>query len=124
MPVRTLAESRIWPISLEQIEATVADYLSPGRVKSNSPASAFSRHISMYLARRVGGLSYAKISRFYDRRHHTSVIAAIGKIEKLRASNESVDVLIDMLTATLSPECSPTQVRAHGRRRAERQATA
>jgi hypothetical protein len=47
MPVQTLAESRIWPISLEQIEATVADYLGPGRLKNNSPAPAFSRHISM-----------------------------------------------------------------------------
>ena len=43
MPVQTIADIRIWPISLEQIEATVADYLGPGRVKSNSPAPVFSR---------------------------------------------------------------------------------
>jgi chromosomal replication initiation ATPase DnaA len=71
MPVPTLADIRIWPISLEQIEATVEDYLGPGRVRNNSPAPVFSRHVSMYLARRVGGWSYPKISRFYNRQHYT-----------------------------------------------------
>jgi hypothetical protein len=55
MPVQTIAGTRIWPISLEQIEATIADYLGPGRVKSKSPAPVFSRHVSMYLAKHVGG---------------------------------------------------------------------
>jgi hypothetical protein len=30
MPVQTIADTRIWPISLEQIETTVAAYLGPG----------------------------------------------------------------------------------------------
>jgi hypothetical protein len=35
------------------------------------------------------------------------VIAAIRKIERLRTKDETVDALIEMLTATLSSETSP-----------------
>jgi hypothetical protein len=88
---------RIWHISLEQIEATVSEFLGPGRVKANSREPTFSRHVSMYLARHVGGWNYPKISRFYNGRHYTTVIAAIDKIERLRKEDESVDALLEML---------------------------
>jgi hypothetical protein len=74
----------------------------PGRVRSNSTVLVFSRDVSMYLARHVGRWRYPKISRFYNRRNYTTVIAAVRKIEQLRASDESVDDLIEMLTATLN----------------------
>jgi hypothetical protein len=45
---------RIWQISLEQMEATVSEFLGPGRVKGNSRQPTFNRHVSMYLARHVG----------------------------------------------------------------------
>jgi chromosomal replication initiator protein len=95
---------RIWRISLEQIEATVSDFLGPGRVKGNSRKPTFSRHVSMYLARHVGGWGCPKISRFYNGRHHSTVLATIRKIEGLRKQDESVDALLDMLTSALSPE--------------------
>jgi len=114
MPVPQISEIRIWPISLEQIEATVSDFLGPGRIRSNSPKPAFSRCISMYLARHVGGWSYPKISRFHNGRHHTTIFAALRKIERLRATDESVDALIEMLTAILSPGTSPQErIRRH-----------
>jgi len=109
MPVPQRSEIRIWPISLEQIEATVSDFLGPGRIRSNSPKPAFSRSVSMYLARHVGGWSYPKISRFYNGRHHTTALAAVRKIERLRTTDDSVDSLVEMLTATLSPETNPRQ---------------
>lgn len=49
MPVPQRSEIRIWPISLKQIEATVSDFVGPGRIRSNSPKPAFSRSVSMYL---------------------------------------------------------------------------
>lgn len=104
MPVQTIAATRIWAISLEQIEATVADYLGPGRVKSKSPAVVFSRHVSMYLAQHVGGWCYPKISRFYACKHYATVSCAVRKIGRLSVSDESVDDLIEMLTAALSPD--------------------
>ena len=100
----------IWRLSLEQIEATVADQLGSGRVLGNQRGPCFSRQISMYLAKNVGRWSTTRIGRFYNGRHHTTVLYAIGKIERLRISDESVDALIEVLTAVLSPkvECSFT----------------
>jgi len=93
----------IWRLSLEQIEATVADHLGRGRVSGNRAGPCFSRQISMYLAKYVRGWSTIRIARFYNGRHHTTVLYAIGKIERLRRTDESVDALIESLTAALNP---------------------
>ncbi len=61
----------------------------------------FSRQISMYLAKHVGGWSMVKIGRFYNGRHHTTVLHAIQKVQRLRCEDESVDALIEVLTAAL-----------------------
>jgi hypothetical protein len=58
----------------------------------------------MYLAKRVGRWSLSQIGRFYNGRHHTTVLHAIEKIERLRRTDEAVDALVDVLTAALSPE--------------------
>jgi len=58
----------------------------------------------MYLAKRVGRWSLSQIGRFYNGRHHTTVLHAIEKIETLRRTDESIDALIDVLTAALSPD--------------------
>src|ERR1700736_1330534 len=93
----------IWRLSLEQIEATVADHLGPGRVPGNRPGPCFSRQISMYLAKHVAGWSTTRIGRFYNGRHHSTVLHAIAKVERLRQTDESIDALIEVLTAALSP---------------------
>jgi hypothetical protein len=94
----------IWRLSLEQIEATVADHLGSGRVPGNHAAPCFSRQVSMYLAHHVAGWSTTRIGRFYNGRHHTTVLHGIQKIERLRRTDDSVDALIEVLTAALSPE--------------------
>jgi hypothetical protein len=93
----------IWRLSLEQIEATVADHLGNGRVPGNQSAPCLSRQVSMYLAKNVVGWSTTRIGRFYNGRHHTTVLHAIQKIERLRQTDESVDALLEVLTVTLSP---------------------
>jgi hypothetical protein len=93
----------IWRLSLEQIEATVANHLGNGRVPGNQSAPCLSRQVSMYLAKNVVGWSTTKIGRFYNGRHHTTVLHAIQKIERLRQTDESVDALIEVLTVTLNP---------------------
>ena len=107
----TSQKAGIWRLSLEQIEATVADHLGRGRVLGNQRGTCFSRQISMYLAKNVGGWSTTRIGRFYNGRHHTTVLYAIGKIERLRKTDESVDALIEVLTAVLSAkmECRFTE---------------
>jgi Bacterial dnaA protein helix-turn-helix len=94
----------LWPISLTQIEETVSTHLGPGRVPGNAETPCLSRQVSMYLAKYVGGWSLPKIGRFYNGRHHTTVLHAIAKIEKLRKSDEAFDALIDVLTAALTSE--------------------
>jgi chromosomal replication initiator protein len=45
----------------------------------------------MYLAKNVAGWSTTRIGRFYNGRHHTTVLYAIAKIERLRQTDETVD---------------------------------
>jgi hypothetical protein len=102
--MRTIEQRNgIWRLSLEQIEATVADHLGNGRVPGNEAAACLSRQVSMYLAKNVGGWSTTKIGRFYNGRHHTTVLHAIEKIERLREKDESLDALIEVIAAELSP---------------------
>jgi Bacterial dnaA protein helix-turn-helix len=57
----------------------------------------------MYLAKNLGGWSATRIGRFYNGRHHTTVLDAIEKIERLRQTDESLDALIEVITAELCP---------------------
>src|SRR3954451_23599901 len=100
---RSEHQTGIWRLSLEQIEATVANHLGNGRVPGNQSAACLSRQVSMYLARNVVGWGTIKIGRFYNGRHHTTVLHAIEKIERLRRTDESLDALIEVITAELSP---------------------
>ena len=50
----------------------------------------------MYLAKNVVGWSTTRIGRFYNGRHHTTVLHAIEKIERLRQTDESLDALIEV----------------------------
>jgi len=65
----------IWSLSLGQIEATVAAHLGPGRVPGQEQERYFSRQISMYLAKHIGGWSTTKIGRFYNGRHYTTILS-------------------------------------------------
>ena len=96
-------EVRLWPVTLPQIETTVSAYLGPGRVPGNKQGECFSRQISMYLAKHVGGWSTPQIGRFYNGRHHTTVLYAIEKVERLRKQEPSVDALLELLSGDLGP---------------------
>jgi hypothetical protein len=96
----------IWPVSLARIESVVSAHLGPGRVPGNAQGPCFSRQVSMYLAKCVGRWSLSQIGRFYNGRHHTTVLHAIEKIETLRKTDDAVDALVDVLTAALLTESS------------------
>jgi len=99
----------IWPIPLKQIEQTVSAHLGPGRVSGNAPRPCFSRQVSMYLAKHVAGWSLPRIGRFYNGRHHTTVLHAVAKIERLRRTDEALDALLDVLASTLNSERAPDE---------------
>jgi hypothetical protein len=42
-----------------------------------------------------------QIGRFYNGRHHTSILHSVRKIEELRKTDESIDALVEVLTAEL-----------------------
>ncbi len=93
----------IWRLSLERIEATVANHLGRGRVPGHQPGRCFNRKVAMYLEKNVAGWSTTRIGRFYNGRHHPTVMHAIAKIERLRQTDETLDALNEVLTAALSP---------------------
>src|SRR5215831_12655773 len=103
--------ARIWRVSLARIEQVVSAHLGPGRVPGNAQGPCFSRQVSMCLAKHVGRWSLPQIGRFYNGRHHTTVIHAIAKIENLRKIDESVDALIEVLSDELAsgPQESPPE---------------
>ncbi|HWF08921.1 MAG TPA: helix-turn-helix domain-containing protein [Bryobacteraceae bacterium] len=92
----------IWRVSLTRIEQVVSGHLGPGRVPGNAAVPCFSRQVSMYLGKHVGRWSLSQIGKFYNGRHHTTVLHAIDRIEKLRRCDESVDALIEVLTDELA----------------------
>jgi hypothetical protein len=92
-----------WPITLQQVEAAVSAHLGVGRVPGNRHNECFSRQVSMYLANHLGGWSTPQIGRFYNGRHHTTVLYAIEKIERLRKRDASIDALLEMLSGDLRP---------------------
>ena len=96
-----LSPAMIWRVSLAGI-LRVSAHLGPGRVPGNAAGPCFSRHVSMYLAKHVGHWSLSQIGKFYNGRHHTTVLHAIEKIENLRRHDESVDALLEVLTAELA----------------------
>jgi hypothetical protein len=55
----------------------------------------------------------SQIGKFYNGRHHTTVLHAITKIERFRETDESVDALIEVLTNELAagPPESPLRFR-------------
>jgi hypothetical protein len=76
-------------------------------IARSRPVCTRTRQVSIYLAKRVGRWSLSQIGRFYNGRHHTTVLHAIEKIETLRRADDAVDALLDALTASLSPESKP-----------------
>ena len=87
---------------MARIEEVVSSHLGPGRIRGNESGACFSRQVSMYLGRQVGGWSTTRIGRLYNGRHHTTVLHAIARIERLREYDESLDALLDVLADGLS----------------------
>jgi hypothetical protein len=65
----------------------------------------------MYLAKHVGHWSLSPIGKFYNGRHHTTVLHAIAKIENLREIDEGVDALIEVLMDELAAGPRETECR-------------
>jgi hypothetical protein len=63
-------------VPLATIDAIASARLGTTRVKGNAKPAVFNRQIAMYLAKHVGGCSTTAIGKFYNGRHHTTVLWA------------------------------------------------
>jgi chromosomal replication initiation ATPase DnaA len=61
-------------IAIAEIDRAVAGRLGPTRVMGNAQPAVFNRQVAMYLAKALGGWSVTKIGKFYNGRHHTTVL--------------------------------------------------
>src|SRR5215469_18874023 len=95
IPIQTLSR-----VPLATIDSIVSARLGSARVKGNAQPGVFNRQIAMYLAKQVCGWSTPAIGKFYNGRHHTTVIWALKRIGCLR----TIDPRIDGLLCSLAEE--------------------
>lgn len=63
------------------------------RGKGRTAKVVLARHISMYLCRKLMGLSYVAIAEFFGGKDHTTVIHACNKIENQRELQATINIL-------------------------------
>ncbi len=85
-------------VPLATIDRVVSVRLGPTRVKGNAQPAAFNRQVAMYLAKHVGDWSTPRIGKFYNGRHHTTVLWAVKRISTMRTRDPELDGLLSVLT--------------------------
>jgi chromosomal replication initiator protein len=89
----------------ESIQKLVANYynLKVTQLKSrtNSHQVAFPRQIAMYLCKQLTPSSLQEIGRRFGGKHHSTVIHAVQKIEKMRGTDKKFDKLVDQFAESL-----------------------
>ena len=85
-------------ITVEQVIRAVADRhsLTPAQLKQKTNAwqISYPRQLAMYIAKEVTDASLPEIGRAFGGKHHTTVLHAIQKIERMRADKPELDRLI------------------------------
>lgn len=88
-------------ITMELIQKKVADYFdikpSDMKTKKRTRQVAYPRHIAMYLAREMTGLTLPDIGEHFGGRDHSTVIHACGKVESDLKKNQNVKNLLQKL---------------------------
>lgn len=77
--------------------------LMPSQIKGSSQKAEYAgpRHIAMWLAHQLTGLSSQKIGKEFGGRHHTTVLYAVCVIDRLRVSDPETREVTDGLLAKL-----------------------
>ncbi|MCS6954026.1 MAG: chromosomal replication initiator protein DnaA [Bryobacterales bacterium] len=92
-------------VTAEMILRCVAEHfgLTPGQLKhkTNSHAISYPRHIAMYLCRELTHASLPAIGKLFGGKHHTTVLHAVQKIERLRHRDPEVNTLLNKLIDSL-----------------------
>ena len=92
-------------VNIDTIISIVADYyaMSENQLKSKVRTSqiALARQIAMYLSRKILSLPYQEIGKTFGK-DHTTVLANVQKIEKMRSSDESLNRVLEELTKKIN----------------------
>jgi len=103
--LRDLIASESPAATAESIQKLVANYynLKVNQLKSrnNSHKIAFPRQIAMYLCKQLTPSSLQEIGRRFGGKHHSTVIHAVQKIEKMRGTDKKLDKLVDHFAESL-----------------------
>ncbi len=88
--------------SIAAIQRLVAEHfqLKPHqlRERSNTKAIARPRQIGMYLSKELLGISLKDVGKGFGGKHHTTVLYAVQKIDRLRRTDSEINSLILTLT--------------------------
>lgn len=88
-------------ITIELIQKKVADYfdikISDMKTKKRTRQVAYPRHIAMYLAREMTGMTLPEIGGHFGGRDHSTVIHACDKVDMDLKKNQNVKNLIQKL---------------------------
>jgi chromosomal replication initiator protein len=89
----------------ESIQKLVANYyklrVKELKSRSNSHRISFPRQVAMYLCKNLTGSSLQEIGRCFGGKHHSTVIHAVQKIEKMRDSDKKFNRLVDHFAESL-----------------------
>lgn len=85
---------------LPLIDAIVSARCGKANTRRNFASDVRSRRIAMYIARKVGRISFTQIGKFY-RRHHSAVIASVRKIDLLRDQDQEMNALLGEIEAVV-----------------------
>jgi chromosomal replication initiator protein len=103
--LRDLMASESPAATSESIQKLVANYynLKVKQLKSrnNSQQVAFPRQIAMYLCKQLTPSSLQEIGHRFGGKHHSTVIHAVQKIEKMRGTDRKFDRLVDQFAESL-----------------------
>jgi len=88
-------------VPLATIHLIVSARLGSTRVKGNAQPAVFNRQIAMHLAKHVGGWSTTAIGKFYNGRHHSTVLWVLKRVERLRVTDPKIDGLVFSLIQEL-----------------------
>jgi chromosomal replication initiator protein len=104
--LRSIVASNQRKITIDAIQRVVSEEfqlrLAQLREKNNSRAVAYPRQIAMYMCKELTGASLPEIGRAFNGKHHTTVLHAVNKIERLRKDDLELNNLIHKLTDTFS----------------------
>jgi chromosomal replication initiator protein len=103
--VRSMLPAEDEPVTVDAILRLVARHfnlkVSELKSKTNARRISFPRQIAMYLAKKLAGESLPSIGNIFGGKHHTTVLHAIRKIDKLRSEDATVHKRLEQLEQEL-----------------------